>query len=100
MLEYKIPQFLLYEEYWQKGDVLLVFVISFHLSGKNGVRFPFHHFLCMQQAHTYDQALVALTLDSAFHRIYCYRAVKYKGIHLRYPVDCTIHLLNNWGLQV
>ena len=53
MLEYKIPHFLLYEEYWQKGDVLLVFVISFHLSGKNGVRFPIHHFLCMQQAHTY-----------------------------------------------
>ena len=55
MLEHKIPlkQFLLHLEYWQKGYMILVLVISSHLPGKNGVRFPFHHFLCMQQAHTY-----------------------------------------------
>ena len=45
------------------------------------------------------QASVVQMLDSAIHRINHYPANKYEGnqLHLIYPMDSIIHLLNNWG---
>ena len=44
------------------------------------------------------QASVVQMLHSAIRRINHYPADKYKGnqLHLIYPMDSVIHLLNNW----
>ena len=43
-------------------------------------------------------APVVQKMDSAIHQINRYPADEYWGNQLRYPVDSSIHLLNDWRL--